>query len=226
MQTDAILPSSPRGEELRYVTEHFNDLQGLRIAPLWAGLLALSLTMISHDLVHWYFAVATMVFLLSGGWMYWSKTWYSSRYGVVVDPDFSEQRSEIISIMHPSVRPPRWTRSRPLTVNFLLLMAFIAPMFYPRLHNSTEVGLLAFVFFVLPRCFYSVPQNTIIQMRRLLAIFGMIAICVISVCGLLHPANKWLYLTWSWAILLLLDLYDHWLFTRLLKGSSMEASYE
>ena len=39
VHTDTLLASTRRGEELRYLTEHFHDLQGLYFAWFWAGLL-------------------------------------------------------------------------------------------------------------------------------------------------------------------------------------------
>ena len=39
MNTDALLAASHGGDELRYVTEHFRDLQGLRLAPVWVLLM-------------------------------------------------------------------------------------------------------------------------------------------------------------------------------------------
>jgi hypothetical protein len=42
MHNDALLTSTTRGEELSYVTKHFRDLQGMRMAPAWAALLLLA----------------------------------------------------------------------------------------------------------------------------------------------------------------------------------------
>jgi hypothetical protein len=42
MQTAALHDVSSQGQELRYLTAHFRDLQGLRMAPFWLELLVLT----------------------------------------------------------------------------------------------------------------------------------------------------------------------------------------
>ena len=42
MQTATLSDASSQGQELRYLTAHFRDLQGFRMAPFWGALLVLT----------------------------------------------------------------------------------------------------------------------------------------------------------------------------------------
>jgi hypothetical protein len=42
MQAATLSEASGQGQKLRYLTAHFRDLQGLRMAPFWAALLLLT----------------------------------------------------------------------------------------------------------------------------------------------------------------------------------------
>jgi hypothetical protein len=228
MQTEALLATSRRGEELRYVTEHFRDLQGLRTASAWASLLALCGAAMAPPLVHWHLpGIALAIVLLNIGWLFWSGGWYRRRYGVVTSPERAVP-SGIISIMNPEIRP-RAARSGYLPVSFLLLALYSLPMFFRRFNaiHAGQSGLLAVALILLPRCFYAAPANGLIRLRRLFTIAGSIAICAIYLNYLFARVGKWPYLAAICATLLLLDLYDHWLLTRLLSGgASAEASHE
>jgi hypothetical protein len=227
MRTEALVALSRRGEELRYVTEHFRDLQGLRSAPFWAGLLALSYVAMTHPLSRWHYAMlALAIVFVSFGWLIWSARWYRSRYGAVTNPE-PRVPSGIISIMHPEPPPQRAMGSGYAAVNFVLLFLWIVPMLFERFHRrENQFGLLILTLIVLPRCFHAVPASGPIRMRRALAIIGTVAVLVTDLNFLFARVGKWTNLAVVCATLLLLDLYDHWLLTRLLRGGSVEAQNE
>lgn len=216
MQTEAILATSQRGEELRYVTEHFRDLQGLRTAPFWATLSAGC----AVERMHLRLPVLLItLLLLSLGWLFGSGRWYRRRYGVVTKPELPVP-SEVISIMHPE------TRQRPVSywhlVYFLLLALYLAPLLFQRWNNvyGFQSCSLAIACFLLPRCIYPARANNLIRLRRFLSIAGLIVICAMCLDYLFMHMGMWPYQTAIFSILLVLDLYDHWLFTRLLSGGA------
>ena len=106
MQTDALLATTRRGDELRYVTEHFRDLQGLYLAWVWAGLLVLcflrSSTLLSraHIVI---VAVSIVVLFLSLGVPY-IHAWYE-RYGVVKSRALGISQSNPLSILEINPAP-------------------------------------------------------------------------------------------------------------------------
>ncbi len=232
MQTDAMLGMSLRGEELRYVTAHFRDLQGLRTAPLWAELLILA-GMASSDVLSRQHLVATAlaIILLNFAWLFWSRRFYERRFGVVTAPE-RPVPSGLISIMHPEVPPSPGVRdygnrSGHQAVIFFLYALYLVPEIFRRFdHRSGQFGLLAVAFFLLPRCFFPAPANGLIRLRRTLSFAGSMIILAVYLSYLFAQVGKWPYLAALFATLLLLDIYDHWLLTRLLRSGSAEASYE
>jgi hypothetical protein len=90
MQT-ALSDASLRGEELRYVTEHFGDLKGLRVAPFWAGVLLVTVVIPLFSLSRLRALEALILFfvVLAAIWIPWSGAWYRRHYGTVVNPERS-----------------------------------------------------------------------------------------------------------------------------------------
>jgi hypothetical protein len=222
MHTNMLLNTSRRGVELQYVTTHFRDLQGLRLAPLWAALLALTGLATSTNLLRWQLAaMALTIILFSLGWLVWSGRWYERRYGVVRDPE-PIISSGIISIMHPEAKPRTGNDSGFKAVYFLLVALWIVPELFARFDRGmgSNFSLMLVMFIVLPKCFYSASGNTLIRIRQGLSIGGSIFICGMFPSYLFSWLGKWPYLAAICTTLLLLDLYDHWLFTRLLRGES------
>lgn len=217
MQTEVILATSQRGEELRYVTEHFRDLQGLRSAPFWAT----ALTLCAAERMPWRLPVVDITLLfLSLGWMFWSGRWYRRRYGVVKKSKLPVP-SEIISILHPETRPHS-------ARNWYLVYFLLLALLFHRLFSGHEdqFGLLAIAVFLLPRCFHPAPANGLIRLRRFFSIAGSIVISAMYFDYLFTRQGMWPYQATMFSILLMLDLYDHWLFTRLLSGgAAVEASH-
>jgi hypothetical protein len=78
MQAEVLLDTSERSKELRYVTLHFQSLQGLRSAPCWLSFLflagiAVSRVLSSRTMAWVGFGIATLNF---GGY-FAIGNWYS-----------------------------------------------------------------------------------------------------------------------------------------------------
>jgi hypothetical protein len=82
------------------------------------------------------------------------------------------------------------------------------------------------VFLFFPRCICPVTNNWSVLLRRILAATALIAIAGIY---LEYRFAQMDLLTWMavlFSVLLLLDLYDHWLLNHLLSGDFTERSHE
>ena len=226
MQTEALIDSSHHGQELRYVTAHLRDLQGLRMAPYWTALLVLSSMEWSGAFRRWQLGFAALAFTVAQfGWLYWSGRWYEQRYGVVKNPELPV-RSRLISIMNPEKRPPRTPnygqRYGQAAVLFLTWAVAIMPDTFHRTGELWRLVLILMAFQVVPRCFYPVTNNWSIRLRRILACAALLTITGIYFSYRFARMGFWIFLALQFAILLLLDLYDHWLLNRLLSGNPME----
>ena len=229
MRTDALANTDERSEELRYVTTHFKDLQGLRLAPIWTAFLTLSSAGPSlHRLPPWQRLTAALAIFLPGlALSVWSHRWYTRRYGFVKRPE-PVISSGFNSILHPEPQS-RGTRDRSgVLFRCFLVVMLIVPHLFQRFdgHSGSETFPLLLMIFVLPRCLYATNSTALIRVRRILSIAASVVICAMYVTFLLIRSGKWSDLAGVYALLLLLDLYDHWLFTRLLNGGSAGHSYE
>jgi hypothetical protein len=225
MQTNTLLATSQRAEELRYITEHFRDLQGLRSAPFWAGLLVLSGVAAGYALTRWHYAtVATAILLFEIGWLFGITGWYRRQYGVVA---IAERRapSGILSIFKAEV-PPRTTAIYGHTLlKCVLLGLYFGPMLFRQFDGrGGQFGLLIVVFILLPRCFFSAPAQGLVRFRLVFSVAGSIAICALYVGFLFGYTSKWQYIGAICTIMLSLDLFDHWLLAQMLGGRSAEVS--
>jgi hypothetical protein len=233
MQANTLRETSRRGEQLRYVTMHSQDLRGLQMAPLWAALLVLA-----NLAAHRTFSLRQLGLLtLAVGvgqviWHFRSENWYEQRYGVVKEPD-PVVGSGLISIMHPEVQRVnspyyRWMRILVLAYALNLPLVPFQPFGDAWIQHAwgfTCVGMLAMLQ-ILPRCSCAVASAWPIRLRRILARGGLLAITGMFLTCLFIPASFWMFLDLLFAALLLLDLYDYWLLNRLLSGNRMEWSYE
>ncbi|MFC5862097.1 hypothetical protein ACFPT7_07315 [Acidicapsa dinghuensis] len=236
MQTGTLNDASSQGRELRYVTAHFRDLQGLRMAPFWGALLVLvSLAATSSfSRVHlaWAAAVLTGV---QFGWLYLGGRWYEQRYGVVKEPEPAVP-SGLISIMHPAARPqgasnpptPRYGYLSGINAVLLLLWAlmFIPGMFLGHRAQPGLFALLLAAYQIFPRCIHPVPYNWSVFLRRILATTALIAMVGIYLEYRFTRIDLWTWMALLLSFLLLLDLYDHWLLNHLLNGDSTEGIHE
>jgi apolipoprotein N-acyltransferase len=88
MQTATLPDAGFPGDELRYVTEHFRDLQGLRFAPFWtAGLVvAIMLPFFPLSRLHTVEMLIIGFLALAVIWIPSSHAWYRRHYGTIVAP--------------------------------------------------------------------------------------------------------------------------------------------
>jgi hypothetical protein len=236
MQTSTLSEASSNGQELHYLTAHFRDLQGLRMAPFWGALLVLTSLAktgsFSGVQLAW---TAGVLVAAQFGWLYLGGRWYEHRYGVVKESE-PQIHSALISIMHSEAQPTR--SGNPLArrygylngvnaVLFLLwALTFVPDLF---LGHHAQPGLFAALlaaYQVVPRCIYPVTSNWSILLRRILAATAMIAMLGIYLEYRFARMDVWTWMALLLSFLLLLDLYDHWLLNHLLGSDFTEKSHE
>jgi hypothetical protein len=232
MQAATLNDVSSQGQELSYLTAHFRDLQGLRMAPFWGALLVLTRLAKTGSFSRVHLAWAAVVLIAAQfGWLHLSGRWYERRYGVVKEPE-PPVPSGLISIMHPEARSQR--AANPLArrygylsginaVLFLLWAFTFLPDIF--LGHHTQPGLFAALlaaYQLFPRCIYPVTSNWSVLLRRILAATAMIAIVKIYLEFRFAQMDLWTWMAVLFSVLLLLDLYDHWLLNHLLGGDFTE----
>jgi hypothetical protein len=226
MQAEVLLDTSERSKELRYVTLHFQSLQGLRSAPCWLSFLFLAgiaeSRVLSSRTMAWVgFGIATLNF---GGY-FAIGNWYSRRFGIVKKPEAAVP-SGLISIMNPEVRTRAVSYNQSQTVIFMFYVLDMTPQLFRRVdHQSGLFCLFAITFAVLPRLMYSSSSLGLVRLRRVASIAAAATIGLTYLSYRCGPAGRWQLLEVLFATLLLLDLYDHWLLTRLLSGPTSGASH-
>jgi len=236
MQTATLSEASSNGQELHYLTAHFRDLQGLRMAPFWGALLVLTSLAKTGSFSGVQLAWAAGVLVAAQfGWLYLGGRWYERRYGVVKESE-PQVHSTLISIMHSEAQPtgsgnPLARRYGYLSgvnaVLFLLwALTFVPDLF---LGHHAQPGLFAALlaaFQVLPRSVYAVTSNWSILLRRILAATAMIAMIGIYLEYRFARMDLWTWMALLLSFLLLLDLYDHWLLNHLLGSDFTVGSHE
>jgi hypothetical protein len=229
-QTDAMVAMGRRGEELKYVTEHFRDLQGLYFAWLWGGMLALSMLRSSGRISrgHLLIVIASFLalFLLVG--IPCIRAWYR-RYGVVERRDPQIRSTWPLSILNekPAPRPSaQWSAPLLILASWILIEGIA-------LFRSTDrylgvLNLWSVLVLTIPRCFFYPTPNGFIQLRRALYIVGSAVIFFIIFSYPYVPAVRQLGMRVPEIIcgtLVVLSLYDNWLLGHLLNALP-EAGYE
>ena len=233
MQTAALSDAPSQGQELRYLTAHFRDLQGLRMAPFWVALLVLTSLAKTGSYSRGHLAWAAAILIAAQfGWLHLSGRLYERRYGVVKEPEPGVP-SGLISIMHPEpppqrTGPPRYGYLSDVNAVLFLLwsLTFVPDMF---LGHRVQPGMFAFivaVFQVFRRFIYPVTKNWSVRLRRILAATAMIAMVGIYLEYYFARIDLWTWMALLFSFLLLLDLYDHWLLNHLLSGDFTERSHE
>jgi hypothetical protein len=231
MQTATLSDSSSQGQGLRYLTAHFRDLQGLRMAPFWGALLVLTTLAKTGSFSRGHLAWAAVVLIAAQfGWLHLGGRWYERRYGIVKEPE-PPVRSGLISIMNPEApigNPLRRRYGYLSNLNAVLFLlwalTFVPDMF---LGHHTRLGLFAAllaVYTLLPRCTYPVTSNWSVVLRRILAATAMIAMIGIYLEFRFARMDLWTAMALLFSFLLLLDLYDHWLLDHLLGSDFTEGS--
>jgi hypothetical protein len=210
-QSAALPDASCPGGELRYVTQHFRALQGLRLAPLWGASVLLAVVAPLFQLSRWHATeiLISAVIAFAGIWLPWSHLWYRRHYGTIVNPTPQSSASGFMIAM----------------VIFLALLVGSA-LFQSLDRHRAALNLWIVLLSTLPPCFYLGPPSILIRLRRALYIAGSVILFLIP-CSVffLHP-SKWLVLFSISATLLLLSLYDHWLLHYLLHKRTPEITYD
>ena len=233
MQAATLNDASGQGQELRYLTAHFRDLQGLRMAPFWGALLVLTILEKTGSFSRGHLAWGAVVFTAAQfGWLHWSGGWYERRYGIVKEPE-PPVRSGLISIIHPEARPTHASNryygyySGKFAVLFLIWALTLVPGIF--LGHNAQPGTLAMLvtaYQVIPRCFHPVTNNWFVFLRRILAATTLIAVVGIYLEYRFARMDLWTWMALLLSLLLLLDLYDHWLLNHLLGSDFTEGSDE
>ena len=209
MNTDALLVASHVGDQLRYVTEHLRDLQGLRLAPVWVLLMGIGVLRASTRLSarHVVEIAILLLVLFVIVWLPWSNAWYNRRYGMVEKPAIQPNGAGLFWAM------------------IALTAIFVGTAVIPSLDPYRgSLNLWAVLLYTVPRCFYFAPATIVIRLRRALYIAGSLSIIfLIGSLLFLHP-SKWIVLAALCSMLLLLNLYDHWLLDHLLNDTRPELS--
>lgn len=213
---EPALPDVQHDDELRYATEHFADLQGLRTAPFWAALVLFCALEYALAMSRVQALEAFLLMLLPGGvWFAYAGRWYRHHYGLVIPRDRSA--SPVLSIMQTGRRSAvaaGWN-----AVAVLLFVLFSVPLLLHKFAGrNTAFGLLI-ILFLLPKAFSSGGVSRSVRGRRLLAMGGIVVIGVLHFTFLLARLDQWQYLGGTATVLLLVSLYDHWLLAHLLSGS-------
>ena len=231
MKADTLIDDSSPGQELRYVTAHFRDLQGLRMAPFWASMLVL--TRFAHYVSSGHLALAAVILGgLEFGWLHVSGRWYERRYGVVIQPE-PPTPSGLISIMHPETRPKPastpyygWLSGTFTVLSLLWAFGMLPIIFWGRHSACGQFALMTALYQVFPRCIYPVTSDWSVILRRVLAVTASIAIAGIYIGYCFAQIGIWNWMGALFGIFLSLDLYDHWLFNHLLARDPTEESHE
>jgi hypothetical protein len=235
MQTATLKDVSSQGQELRYLTAHFRDLQGLRMAPFWLALLVLTTLAKAGSFSRGHLAWSAAVLIAAQfGWLYLGGRWYDRHYGVVKEPE-PPVPSGLISIMHAEA--PR-DAANPLAQRYgylsgvnailFLLWAFsiVPDIFLGHRPGYWQLVMFATAFQVFPRCIYPVSNNWSVLLRRILAITATIAMIGIYLDFRFARMDLWTWMDLLLSFLLLLDIYDHWLLNHLISGDFTERSHE
>lgn len=219
---EAALPEVQRDDELRYVTQHFKDLQGLQMVPFWAAFLLLSALEYAHAVSRRQgLELFLSMLALAVAWLAYAARWYRRHYGLVT-PREERVPSQVLSILETNPRPPV-TSGWWFVVCILLFALYLVPLFLRRPDGRLNgFGLLALAIFLLPKAIFAPGASPRVRGRRLLAMGGGAMICVLHLGFLLGRLDPWLYMGGTTMVLLLSGLYDHWLLTHLLSGRFAE----
>jgi hypothetical protein len=240
--TQKLLAADQRGEELRYLTEHYRDLQGLRYAPGCAALLLFCAAGAALHLGRWTALVGlALVGVAAVLWGKWCGGWYERHYGVVAEvdanmmapfQDFGHRPLTLLSLYSPraDVRygpaPWKWWALAASVLLFLTPVAWIPSMPSASLPWQIELNftLYASVFLLLPVCLFQVPQSRFIWLRRALYTAAVLVLAAenawatanLQAFSMPMSPTRWLGLAWIAAVMLCVTAYDHWLFHHLL----------
>jgi hypothetical protein len=226
-----------RGRELHYLTEHYQDLQGLVQVPVWALVM---LVMWWADAVGrarglrmWaLWILATVVGLAVAKLSYWTKDWYERCYGVVWTAEDEVGESEPLSLLHGEDEAASKRREVRRRRRWLLVIGIAAAFYLPAMwlhggNSPLQAGWIGYCFlFAMPGIFLWEPVLLgpsggflLARWRWCFYAAAVLALLGFDLMNLLGRMNG----TWSYSmvggLMLVVSLQDHWLFTRLLGGS-------
>ncbi len=201
-----------REAELRYVTEHFRDMQSLQAAPiLIGGCLASAFVRHGGKHVSGVLLGSLFLMLITWGWAAWLQRWYKARYG---------------EITKPRISPERLPGAGLLTTALLLLYAVL--WIVPKHINTAWVFLLYGQSSLLQICTAAAPRHRWILLRRLLYRIAFVVTTISTIEVYLSDLYEYPAIFALCASPLVLVLYDHWLLGYLLRARApgMEPSCE
>ena len=187
-----------REGELRYVTQNFNDLQGLKLMPFWAGFLILLFAYShKHAPVLGVLMAFVAVIALTFAWASFLSRWYKERHGFIGAKLVQREQVRGASLA--------W---------WALAILNMGLLFSPRTLAANSTFDVITFFFLLPKCLLAPPRSGAIRLRQALYIVATLAGLGVWVYAAVCPRalQTWI---WLWSMLLL-GLYDHWLLGYLL----------
>jgi hypothetical protein len=220
---ESALTDIQRDDDLSYVTKHFADMRGLRMAPFWAAFVILSSLEYAH-LVSRRQGQELLVGMLAlaGAWLAYAGRWYRRRYGLVM-PREERVPSQVLSILETDRRPNGAARWWWFGVGTLVCALYLVDLFHPWFAEwFNGIGMVGVTIFLLPKACFTGGASWPVRGRQLLARGGIVVIVVLHVDYLLGYLDRWQDLGAAGMVLLLASLYDHWLLTRLLSWRSVE----
>ncbi len=212
MDEQALMMLRERGEDLRYVTQHFQDLQGLGLAPFWAFVLAswlFGFTRSSGRAILATILTSVLVVVIS---QLWARKWYTHRYGVVIKPASAKSQ---------------YTSPWQVLLIVLILGLGIGTMLFRLFdyNNAILPVLVLSVPILLPRCFDRAASSGAL-LRRMLYAASLAAVLTLSAWSSFGGlGGRWLLANMA-GCCLLLSIYDHYLLDRILRSGTRTAENE
>jgi hypothetical protein len=195
-----------RSEELRYVTQHFDDLRGLRMTPIWLLYAMFPFIRPRHIAAHLLIPASLVAVFLLYLWLRGIERWCNHRDGVVVKPARAERAT---------YGRRRFILSLGIAQIGLVLIRLILPGPLPGA-IATQLPLITSTL-LLPRCMDSVPEHGIVRVRLWLYCAAAAVLCPLTNLSLFWKPRVVLTLELFASMLLLLSLYDQWLLERILR---------
>lgn len=203
---------SERGEALHYVTEHFQDLQGIGLAPFWAFVLASFLfgfdSRSSGRAVLTTIMAGVLVAVLSH---LWARKWYRNRYGIVIKHTGARSTSPWQGI-----------------VAVLIFGLAIWTILFRLFDNNTVLAVVVISEpILLPQCFDRVYSSGTL-LRRMLYSASLMAMVALSVWSLFGGLGGRSLMASVAGCCLFLSIYDHYLLDHIFRPGTRteENDYE
>lgn len=194
----ATFAGSQRSAELRYLTQHFDDLQGLRLTPVWIFLLVRPLLSPPHLSMRANTVALSIIVLALYLWLRSIQRMYRMSCGVVLKPT---QNESVRTWLHAV----RFLSCLPLVINVASLIMSGRSLIDP---ISAIIPLLISLF-LLPRCLDRAPDYGILQLRLWLYRAATCGLVFLAVTSVFWSSGMRLTPEILAGTLLLLSLFDH-----------------